>query len=488
MKILKMMLCILEKTVHFSVWIYSVLFSMYCFSGSSYNYFKNYKDEYNDFSEGISYLSGRRDKADIEWESINSLIVTFYPWIIIYLTVAVICQNVYFSKKILQLWQICFISFYILFYYGFFTLIIILIQPLIFLTLISPQSKTTHIWLVSCTTIVGLLILKAMGVEYIWDLLKLGECETNILIVTLFWLNLKCTSFNLEKQPSSSHALDLLSYCLYPPTFFSGPFILYEDFKEIYKQDFIAPLQSRFKKFIVNIIKTLFWFCFVNICLHFVYVNASSFHPKFIYNLDSWSLYGFGYTMGQYFHLKYIVIYGLSTSIASFENINVPHLPRCIGRIHLYSDMWKYFDPGLYKYLLRHIYIPLTRVGSYKPISSLVCFSYVYIWHGLEKNILIWTALNYIGIIFENMLGLPHKQGLKESYWKTRVNCMIAAPLLAVSAISNFYFFGGTEVGYSFVNRIYSDTLDRTLFLLFVLYCCCQVSTELHSVNSTKFI
>lgn len=76
-------------------------------------------------------------------------------------------------------------------------------------------------------------------------------------------------------------------------------------------------------------------------------------------------MYGYGYTMGQFFHIKYLVIYGLSTSFAKFENIKVPSLPVCIGRIHLYSDMWKYFDAGLYSFLLRYVVI-VTRGQNFR--------------------------------------------------------------------------------------------------------------------------
>lgn len=72
-----------------------------------------------------------------------------------------------------------------------------------------------------------------------------------------------------------------------------------------------------------------------------------------ISQMNLWALYGQGYCMGQFFHIKYVVLYGISTTIAQFEGIIVPKTPKCIGRIHLYSDMWKYFDRGLYLFLLR---------------------------------------------------------------------------------------------------------------------------------------
>lgn len=59
--------------------------------------------------------------------------------------------------------------------------------------------------------------------------------------------------------------------------------------------------------------------------------------------------------MGQFFSNKYVVVYGFSSAIAGAENIADLQTPKCIGRIHLYSDMWKYFDRGLHKFLVRQV-------------------------------------------------------------------------------------------------------------------------------------
>ncbi|KAJ8934473.1 hypothetical protein NQ314_013348 [Rhamnusium bicolor] len=176
---------------------------------------------------------------------------------------------------------------------------------------------------------------------------------------------------------------------------------------------------------------------------------------ELVETFGSWSLHGYGYVMGQFFHIKYVVLYGLSSSFASFENVKVSHLPRCIGRIHLYSDMWKYFDPGLYQFLVRYIYIPMMKVSRYKLIASLFCFLFVYLWHGIQKYILVWTVLNYIGITLEYICNLCNKKyietrNLKKILgpsWLRRIKCILASPLLVMSAISNFYFFAGIEIG-----------------------------------------
>ena len=49
----------------------------------------------------------------------------------------------------------------------------------------------------------------------------------------------------------------------------------------------------------------------------------------------------------------------------------------------------------------RYIYVPLIGIGP--QLASACCFSFVFVWHGITLNILIWSFLNYIGIAAENL-------------------------------------------------------------------------------------
>ena len=57
------------------------------------------------------------------------------------------------------------------------------------------------------------------------------------------------------------------------------------------------------------------------------------------------------YSFGQFFHMKYVVFYGMARVFMLSDGIDAPNSPKCIGRIHLYSDMWRYFDEGLYRFI-----------------------------------------------------------------------------------------------------------------------------------------
>lgn len=172
------------------------------------------------------------------------------------------------------------------------------------------------------------------------------------LIIAAHWTVLRCISYNIDEE-DKSNIVDSLAYCLYLPLFFCGPFIRFNSVSTIYKKNSTVSRTKRLCRLFLQLCRFSFWLFFTEICLHFIYVNATIFHRDFVKNLDHLSLYGYGYTMGQFFHLKYVVMYGISTTLAEFENVKVPKTPRCIGRVHLYSNMWRYFDPGLYTFLTK---------------------------------------------------------------------------------------------------------------------------------------
>lgn len=71
--------------------------------------------------------------------------------------------------------------------------------------------------------------------------------------------------------------------------------------------------------------------------------------------MSDWCLYGGGLWMGLYFYLKYLTIYGIAGSFAALDAITPERPPRCIARVHRYSQMWKYFDVGLHKFLIKFV-------------------------------------------------------------------------------------------------------------------------------------
>lgn len=110
----------------------------------------------------------------------------------------------------------------------------------------------------------------------------------------------------------------------------------------------------------------------------------------------------------------------------------------------------------------RYIYTPLLKSNFNRVFASFSCFTFVFAWHGMQTNIFIWALLNFIGLNIESLVRSVGKNqyyfNIQRKYMSPanirRFNCILASPLLAMSVISNFYFFAGEEIGHAYVYRI----------------------------------
>ena len=115
-------------------------------------------------------------------------------------------------------------------------------------------------------------------------------------------------------------------------------------------QSFLSS-NTRLTQFFKDLFRYSFWFLINNLVLHLFYFSALQYSFNILEKVDLWTLCGIGYSMGQFFHMTYVVYYGIPKPFLESDDIESPTLPKCIGRIHLYSDMWRYFDNGLYKFI-----------------------------------------------------------------------------------------------------------------------------------------
>lgn len=137
-------------------------------------------------------------------------------------------------------------------------------------------------------------------------------------------------------------------------------------------------------------------------------------------------------------------------------------------------------------------YFKIPKIG-YKLIASLSTFIFIFMWHGTVWNIFVWSALNYIGIVLEysgkafsetDKYKVFKQKILRSDKMEIRFIAFLCVPLLALSAISNFYLFAGSEVGDLFFGLLKQPTLYNCMIVGVSLYCCCQVSIALKDVPS----
>uniref|UniRef100_A0A1Y1LPQ2 Protein-cysteine N-palmitoyltransferase Rasp n=3 Tax=Photinus pyralis TaxID=7054 RepID=A0A1Y1LPQ2_PHOPY len=468
-----------ERVLCCLIWIGGVLYSIYnvFLIRKEFTYLE---DTYNDFAEGWLPQMPKKDVADFEWETVMKVFRTTAHYFIIHVVVSEYLRSYYI--QLVPYWQSLISIIFLLQTVGLFGLLSILLQSVTF-NYISLGKRKLVPWMTTGLWMTVVIYLKsAHCAEYLAKYFHFTEVQGYIVMLSLCWSNLRCLSYCLDDVQEKYKFVHFLSYCLYLPTLFIGPFIQFKDFNENFFGHQSTCLRERFWQLVVDLSRCIFWIFITEMSLHYFYINALAYQPEILQRMSNWALYGYGYCMGQFFHLKYVVFYGLSTSIAKFDHMKTPPLPKCIGRIHLYSDMWKYFDAGLYKFLVTYIYLPTLRTSQLynKIFSSLLSFGFVYIWHGIEYNILIWTVINYIGICLENICNELVKLApeVLNSSWRRRGLCILCSPLLAASAVSNFYFFAGSDVGNIFTHRIFQSSLMGNAALIFFLYGCCQLSLE----------
>lgn len=156
----------------------------------------------------------------------------------------------------------------------------------------------------------------------------------------------------------------------------------------------------------------------------------------------------------------------------------------------------------IYMLLFRYIFKPIVE-GSLKKsltgqiltrcLGSSLCFMFVFFWHGAHYFILIWTIFNFAGIIIENIGRTISACDIYKSVIIKyaisniaieRMNALLSIPVLIISAVSNFYFFAGSEIGEFYVNRIKNQSFSTFFTIIFILYNSCRASQYLDNVHA----
>lgn len=442
-----------------------------------------------------SYM--KKDHTDHEWETWKRVSLHIGGLIAMYPLFSQLVKN--FFKDLSLAFAVIYSVIVTMYLIGVLPTIYLFLQiTLVFLAYFTTSSAKA-VWVVSISYILCLNIYPLKDFRnYIFSTENSQFYEGYLTSILLAWMNARCVSFSLDRlwnkvEPEDnfwSGYLHLTAYCFYLPLGVMGPLVSSRKFKESLTRT-PQTLNKELGSFVVlQTLRYLLWFTVTDISLYFMYQQAFTLHPHLVNSISLWALCGMGYFMGQFFQLKYVVMYGLSSFLAKLDGVAAPPHPKCIGRIHLYSDMWRYFDHGLYLFMQEYIYLPVLGDASSiisRLLSSAVCFSFVYVWHGTLDFVMVWSCLNFAGITCE---GLARAVGRNQTYqtWEAgmfgpvgvrRLHALLSCPLLLMSSLSNFYFFTGVEVGHIFVRRVLLESWPKGLpTILFFLYCCSQTSIE----------
>lgn len=238
-------------------------------------------------------------------------------------------------------------------------LIVLLGISLLYFKISSVKSKAL-IWSIAA---VQLLVTNLLKTDHYLRLFQkwagLNNADTMEVMIISAWCFLKCVSFSLEfincsNEKQKFAIMNFLHYVFYFPTLFLGPVMVYGRFSHhTSRSTTTTTLWIKLKKLTLDIGRLFIWGIFLELSLHYLYVNSLQNSVKIVNKMETPTLFGFAYLTGQYFHLKYVVGYGIGISVANFDGHQPPRTPICIARVHRFSDMWKYFDEGLYEFLFK---------------------------------------------------------------------------------------------------------------------------------------
>lgn len=368
-------------------------------------------------------------------------------------------------------------------------LLVLYLQTLISFFVCTIATRKFHVWILASVWLVVLNYLKIeSNYKIITEILSIHDSKIHDFLVIFAWCQLKNISFSLERADCHDKSdpkfglVNCLGYVFYFPTFLCGPHVIYSRYGDMLdRKDVVMPTKERYKSFILNLMRFTVWFLLTEFALHYFYIHS------IVLNLDlkllnSLAFFGVGYLLGQFFNNKYIIHYGVPITFGQLDGIEMPKTPRCICRVHKYSDMWKWFDHGLYEFLFKYIYTNLCQRRSSlmrKIFAGFMTFLFIYVWHGFFDYILVWSLLNCICIVFEKLVyHVIESEEFRQrahAIVKTdnnvhRLHALIGTHVLIPAIVSNFFFFGGIEIGWEFVRRIYLNGIFNYLKISTCIY------------------
>ena len=129
--------------------------------------------------------------------------------------------------------------------------------------------------------------------------------------------------------------------------------VLYADYRTQYKVSMTTARKLSFLTIVWKAARLIFWACFIEVFYHFCHVHTYYGYLDFIKKLNwvevlvhfqylstcTFQVVCMAYLVGQLFHVKYVVVFGMPSVFAYFDNMTPPLPPVCISRLALYSQV-----------------------------------------------------------------------------------------------------------------------------------------------------
>ncbi|VDK63865.1 unnamed protein product [Onchocerca ochengi] len=278
---------------------------------------------------------------------------------------------------------------------------------------------------------------------------------------------------------SSSLFIRYTQYIFYPP-YSITLIVLFNDFDvEMAEIENGRSKCINYRALLLRLVRIIAWFILFEVILHVIHVHALFVtNPALFNTLHEYELASVAYVNGKLFYMKYLLLFGIPSWFASADGMKPPAGPACISRISNYSQMWRNFDRGLYEFLKRQVYIPVSGDPSSKYFSLrrlaalLTVFLFVFAWHGTSSNYFYWILLNTIEICMEWVGAAISKttfyNKIRNFLGPRGERRLIATSMIATAAcgvFGVFFFLSRNKIGIIIFKRLLVSVIGRLLRL-----------------------
>ncbi|XP_072546101.1 protein-cysteine N-palmitoyltransferase HHAT [Salminus brasiliensis] len=462
-------------------------------------------DEEVQLEKGFLIWGFRKDPTDFEWSFWNEWAWRSLLWSLIGHAVVSRLSCVYLPqcrKAVLTLYGVL-AAWWLLGSRGVALLMLHLSASLAVAQLRSPALS----W--GCT----LLLLSTLHIRSLQDIQRNwydSDESYYLLLFSIAVCALRCVSFSLELcwnpmlvggpshrcfspqfrkiQMFITQLYNLSAYNFYHPLFYNGPILCYKDFSRQMEQP-VCKVSAAWV--LGRTLRVCLWWCLAELMIHLMYMHAIQNNETYLNILSPWALGGLALAVVQFFYVKYLVLFGVASLLVTVDGLEAPPLPRCVSIMYSFRGMWRHFDVGLYRWLIRYLYVPLggSQRGLFqKLIFTALAFSFVCFWHGCHDYLQWWALLNWAGVVLESAVALFLSSGplhhtlvrFLSPRMQRRGLALVSAFCTAMLILSNLVFLGGIHIGHVYWKRVFAQGWSTiALPMLGFLYCFAQVGLDL---------
>ncbi|CAD5211841.1 unnamed protein product [Bursaphelenchus okinawaensis] len=462
-----------EFPIYFSITFVALIYAWYCVYNASTKW--TFRFGFPASVSTLPLLGERfRDEFDWEWNRWGPMAVKSFPFMILNSIVFNMTSR-YCSERVWMFSTIIvsLITSTILFTHKL--VIISLIQGTFVFVLTHYFRSVYTVW-ISSMPILYFIMHHTMALSP----------DAFLVLLFVSYTLLSYISFNIDRvkgfcRQNDKSLFDLyirmLFYTFYHP-YLVSLIVLYRDFEAQIKER--PKIRRNWTDITVFALRLLFWVGVIELMLRYFYFGAILTDVNFAANLPKNEFVVMGMAIGNFFHLKYVIIFGIPSLFAKIDKMQPLDGPICISRIALYSKIWRGFDRGLYIFFKQYIFVPICAPTFSLPrkiVGVLVSYSFVLLWHGFQHHNIVWIMLNIIELFIEFTAKALYTVQAVKNFRESTISdrnfrrilgfCQIVP--YAFGLYSNFYFLGGSKVGWLFVQRIFWEetvTLRWPFFLL----------------------